>query len=94
MTANTLHTLARVRSLALAAMIEAGGRPCWVAAGPSAQISTPPATLPAARPIEAAAVGVLTAGETQRMAGASPRLLAAMGRALSRLSAGPAAGGA
>ena len=32
MSPEMLSTLARVKSLALAAMIEAGGKPCWVAA--------------------------------------------------------------
>lgn len=40
MTADMLNTLARCKALALAAMIEAGGRPCWVAS------AAPPAAAP------------------------------------------------
>ena len=35
MTADTLATFARCRAMALAAMISAGGRPCWVACRPA-----------------------------------------------------------
>jgi hypothetical protein len=47
MTSDPLSTLARCKSLALARMIEAGGKPCWVAgyapdSSPAARPCTPP----------------------------------------------------
>lgn len=47
MKADTLRTFARVRASALAAMIDAGGQPCWVAVGPSAGDVTQSAVLKA-----------------------------------------------
>ena len=67
--ANTLHTFARVRSLALAAMIEAGGNPCWVASAAPAAKKTPPS-----------ASCLLTADERARYPGISDRLAASMNR--------------
>jgi hypothetical protein len=57
MKSDTLRTFARCRALALAAMIEAGGKPCWVATyapdgSPAAgrPVPGPIVTAPAGRP--------------------------------------------
>ena len=129
MTADTFKTLARCKALALAAMIDAGGKPCWVASDPplsqKRQVSEHQSTArnasdamlrlplrqlasvtvkssryaasPRRSPLAAAAAAAapapvadqpgtgLTPAELARLAGSSPRLLAAMSRALSRL---------
>jgi hypothetical protein len=98
MKAETLHTFARVRSLALARMIEAGGKPCWVAAYAP---DDSPAALPLDRPLprrtrvtaapRAALAGssgsTLSAAEVAAIADPDGRLVAAMNRAFSHFAA-------
>jgi hypothetical protein len=81
MTADTLHTFARCRSLALAAMIEAGGKPCWVAAGPSPKARPALPALPGVQG-ENRPVGLpLTPAERLKYPGIDDSLAAAMNRA-------------
>jgi hypothetical protein len=85
MTPDTMHTLARCKSLALGAMISAGGKPAWVAtAGPAA----PPPPRPSRSSAEPAgpvnALG-FTAREQQKLSALSPKVHAALAKLLSHL---------
>ncbi len=74
MNSDTMHTFARARSLALAAMIGAGGKPVWIAAGPSHEVTrTAPAT------------GPLTDRERAKLAHLPPRVLDRLSTLLSHL---------
>jgi hypothetical protein len=76
MASNDLATLARCRALALAAMIDAGGNPQWVAT------RSPPAALAAAP---------AAAREAMLLAAMPPLLAARLRRTLARIDAGPTA---
>ena len=86
---SNLATFARCRALALAGMIEAGGKPCWVATGArSRPVAAKAAPAPAS--VKATPVaGPLTPAERERLAFCSPRLLASISRALEHLPAVP-----
>lgn len=73
-----MATLARVRALALGAMIDAGGKPCWVAASPLPPL--PPA--PTARPRPAKREAAL-------LASLPDKLRERLESTLARLDAGP-----
>jgi hypothetical protein len=79
---DTLATLARVKALALAAMIEHGGKPCWVASyapdGAAAALS------PAARPPRPRSVAPQYRPSASRMAAAAANKTAA-----AKAAAGP-----
>lgn len=86
---DTLHSLARCRALALAAMIEAGGRPAWVAADPPAAAKRS-RRQPARQRLPAAGAGeTLTARERKQLAHVPPRVIQSIARALSHLSYAP-----
>jgi hypothetical protein len=69
---------ARCRSLAVAAMIQAGGKPCWISLGVT------PAALPAPR-----SGATLSAREREKLSGFSAAGLTVVERALARVSVGP-----
>jgi hypothetical protein len=74
MSKDNLQMLARCRALALAAMIDAGGKPCWVAVAPASNDS---ADAPAPAP--------LSDRELRKLEGLPSKLLAAIERTLLRL---------
>jgi len=67
-------TFARCRALALAACIDAGGSPCWVAAAAGAPSAA-----------AASAAGSMTPEELARLPWAKPALLLAMSRVFAHL---------
>ena len=90
---SNLATFARCRALALAGMIEAGGKPCWVATGAR---SRPVAAKAAPAPASVKAthvVGPLSDAERVQLASCPPRVLASISRALERLSSVPVPSG-
>ena len=92
MPTDNLAILARVKALALAACIEAGGRPCWVAANASAALDD---SLTRARSPGCMASGVrgpLTPRELDILSHCSPRLIASLQRAILAIERGPAPG--
>lgn len=89
MTSATLNTFSRCRTLALAAMIDAGGKPCWVATRKAAPAAAAKAA-PAPASLKAApAGGPLSDAELKLLAACPPRLLASISRALEHLPAVP-----
>jgi hypothetical protein len=100
MNTETLGVFARCRSLALAAMIEAGGKPCSVAAGdcstreaagvrPAGSPSGTHSDAPETPPPSAMAGPCLTPTERERLACFTPAALAAIESALRRLGPDP-----
>ena len=90
---DTFATFARCRAAALAAMIQAGGKPLWVAAGPpppaarAVAAKPPPQRGRTVRPAAAestACVG-FSAAESARLAGLPPRVVEHLAVLLSHL---------
>jgi hypothetical protein len=91
MTPDTLRLHSRCRSLALAAMVSAAGKPAHVAA--KAAASPPPATAAPRRspPAAGSPATSLSSSELARLAGLPPRLLAAIDLVARKLASIPAA---
>jgi hypothetical protein len=89
MTTSTLNTLARCKALALAAMLDAGGKPCWVAAGPAPRpVVSAAAPAPRHRPPGRSTPG-LTPGEREKVKHCPAYLILALERALRAIERGP-----